>query len=119
MKLKDGALGTLQLQSTVSSGDSGKYDSKWPGPRWAFEGQSLLGSVRRVGSFYVPLNYLVISGIDLTEYRLTHGFIVTIVSPPYPWVLYLQVQQTSGQKFGEKNYGKFKMQNLHMLHTSN
>lgn len=103
----------------MSSGDSGKYDSKWPGPRWAFEGQSLLGSVRRVGSFYVPLNYLVISGIDLTEYRLTHGFIVTIVSPPYPWVLYLQVQQTSGQKFGEKNYGKFKMQNLHMLHTSN
>lgn len=91
----------------VPSGDGGKYDSKWPGPRWAFEGQSLLGSVRRVGSFYVPLNYLVSSGIDLTEYRLTHGFIVTIVSPSHPWVLYLQVQQTSDQKYWGKKLRKF------------
>ena len=90
------------------SGDGGKYDCEWPGPRWAFEGQSLLDSVRRVGFFYVSLNYLVSSRTDLTEYRFTYCFIVTIVSPPYPWVLYLQIQQTSDQKYWvKKNYRKF------------
>lgn len=52
----------------MQDGDDGKYNSEGPGLRWVVEGEHLLDSVR---PFYLPLNYLVRSRIDMTGYSLT------------------------------------------------
>lgn len=52
----------------LEDGDDGKYNSEGPGLRWVVEGEHLLDSVR---PFYLPLNYLVRSRIDMTGYSLT------------------------------------------------